>query len=249
MKYFKVCSFFILCICSLSAVAQSKNELKTENEIWENPFPKDKLNTFYKVTTEYETPEANTIFNVKENSIEALYNWQGEKAPFSTITTNKEYSYYNLELEYKWGERKFAPRLEEKRDAGILFHIQGEKIIWPRSLECQIQEGDTGDLWVIRGPKVTVIEGNGNEKVLDSKMEKYLQNPKYENFEVEGWNKVRLEIRGAESAKYYVNGHLVNELKNLLDMNGNALSSGNISLQAEGAELTYRNVRIEEIKK
>ena len=163
------------------------------------------------------------------------------------ITTNKEYSSYNLELEYKWGERKFEPRAEAKRDAGILFHIQGEKEVWPTCLECQVQEGDTGDLWVIKGPKVTVVEANGNEKVLDSKVKEYFQNVKYKNYETDGWNAVRVEVRGSESARYYENGHLVNEIKNMLDKNGDPLTKGNISLQAEGAELIYRNIRIQEI--
>lgn len=247
MKHFKICAFIILFVCNFSVWAQFKDK-QTDKGKWENPFLKDQLNSAYTISTEYETSEANNIFKVKENSIEALYTWEGEKAPFAIITTNKEYSYYNLELEYRWGERKFAPRLEEKRDAGILYHIQGEKIIWPRSLECQIQEGDTGDLWVIRGPKVTVLESDGNEKFLDSKTSEYLRNVRYKNFEIDGWNKVRLEIRGSESAKYYVNGHLVNEIKNLLDLNGNPLSKGTISLQAEGAELTYKNIRIQEIQ-
>lgn len=229
-------------------VREITEQKQLEKVVWTNPFPVGELNKTYS-TSEKENPEGNKLFEVKENSIEVLYNWIGQKAPFGIITTNKEYGYYNLELEYKWGERKFEPRLEAKRDAGICFHIQGEKIVWPVSLECQIQEGDTGDLWVIKGPKVTVIEGDGKEKVLDSKIKAYFQNVKYKNYEIEGWNMVKLEVRGSESAKFYVNGHLVNEIKNLFDVNGNPLTKGSISLQAEGAEITYRNVRIQELKK
>jgi hypothetical protein len=172
----------------------------------------------------------------------------GTEAPFATVTTTKSYSHYNLELEYKWGTRKFAPRLEAKRDAGLLFHASGSKMVWPISLECQIQENDTGDLWVLYGPKVTVIEKNGTEKHLDSSGKtEYLSNKKYADYEVEGWNVVRVEVRGNESAKFYVNGHLVNEIKDFKDANGNPLDKGWITLQAEGAELTYRNIRIQEL--
>ena len=223
-------------------------EQKQANKVdWKNPFPKDGLGTVY-TTSEEENELGNKHFEVKENSIEVLKKWKGKKAPFAIITTNKEYSNFNLELEYKWGERKFEPRDEAKRDAGILFHVQGKKEVWPTSLECQIQEDDTADLWVIKGPKVTVVEKDGNEKVLDSKIKAYQQNVKYANYEIEGWNAVRVEVRGSKSAKFFVNGHLVNEIKNFFDENGKPLSKGNICLQAEGAELTYRNVRIQELK-
>ncbi|RKR14326.1 uncharacterized protein DUF1080 [Maribacter vaceletii] len=213
-----------------------------------NPFPKGEINTTY-TTSEKPNPENNKLFTVKNNRIEVLYTWKGNKAPFGIITTRKEYSHYNLELQYKWGERKFKPRLEDKRDAGILFHIQGEKVVWPSSLECQIQEHDTGDLWVIKGPAVIVIEKNGVEKKLDSSGDTaFLQNIKYEDHEIEGWNTVRLEVRGSKSARFYVNGNLINEIKNFVDKDKKPLSKGQIALQAEGAEITYRNIQLEELQ-
>lgn len=223
-------------------------EATSETQKWKNPFPKDGLGKTY-TTSEKPNPEVNKLFKVNKNSIEVLYDWKGNKAPFGIITTNKAYSYYNLELEYKWGERKFAPRLEAKRDAGILFHIQGKKVVWPSSLECQTQENDTGDLWVIKEPKVTVIEKDSTETTLDSSGDKaFLQNIKYANFETDRWNKIRIEVRGSKSAKFFVNGHLVNEIKNFLSKDKTPLEKGVIALQAEGAEITYRNIRIQEIE-
>jgi hypothetical protein len=222
---------------------------KKQSEVvnWVNPFVKEGLGIDY-VFSHENTVLGKKHFEVKDHSIEVLYDWVGNEAPFAMITTKKQYSYYNLELEYKWGERKFAPRLEAKRDAGILFHIKEGIKPWPTSLECQVQEHDTGDLWVIKGPKVTVIEKDGNEKVLDSKVKPFSDNRKYTDYEVEGWNAVRVEVRGAESARFYVNGHLVNEIKDFTSADGTPLDKGSISLQAEGAELTYRNVRIQELR-
>ncbi|GAA4236702.1 hypothetical protein GCM10022291_21670 [Postechiella marina] len=223
-------------------------ESPSETQDWINPFPKGGLGTVY-TTSEKVNPQGNKLFKVKQNSIEVLYDWKGNKAPFGIITTKKAYSAFNLELEYKWGKRKFAPRLNAKRDAGILFHIQGKKVVWPSSLECQIQENDTGDLWVIKGPKVTVIEKDSTETILDSGGEQsFLQNVKYDNYETSSWNKIRLEVRGAESAKFFVNDKLVNEIKDFKDNAGKVLNKGLIALQAEGAELTYRNVKIQEVK-
>ncbi|WP_438989117.1 3-keto-disaccharide hydrolase [Polaribacter sp.] len=214
---------------------------------WVNPFPKDGLGTHY-VYSAREGLKENKHFTIKENSIEVLYNWQGNAAPYAMLTSKKQYSSFNLELEYKWGNRKFAPRLKAKRDAGFLFHVSGDLTPWPTSLECQIQETDAGDLWVIKGPTVTATDKNGTENILNSSGAKNFQyQEKYKNYEVPGWNAVRVEVRGSKSAKFYINGHLVNEIKNFKDAKGNPLAKGWISIQAEGAELIYRNIRLQEL--
>ena len=74
----------------------------------------------------------------------------GSQQPFGYIATEKDYSSYRLRLEYRWGEKKFAPRARPatKRDSGLLYHVVEDRV-WPRSVECQIQEGDTGDFFAI----------------------------------------------------------------------------------------------------
>jgi hypothetical protein len=69
--------------------------------------------------------------------------------PSGYIVTEREYSDYHLRLEYKWGEKRFAPRAHGKRDAGILYHVTGKDGVWPRSVECQIQENDVGDIFTV----------------------------------------------------------------------------------------------------
>jgi|GEM_PF-462169 len=127
----------------------SKNATAIDKK-WEQLFKKGKENIDY-TTSLGKFKDKQNQFNVVDNGVEVLYHWKGNEAPFGMITTEKQYSNYNLEFEYKWGERKFIPRLNVKRDAGVLFHVYKEKTVWPSSLECQIQEGDTGDLWVIKG--------------------------------------------------------------------------------------------------
>jgi hypothetical protein len=69
--------------------------------------------------------------------------------PSGYIVTEKEYSHYHLKLEYKWGEKRFKPRANGRRDAGILYHVVGKDGVWPRSIECQIQENDVGDIFTV----------------------------------------------------------------------------------------------------
>ncbi|KQC29090.1 3-keto-disaccharide hydrolase [Flagellimonas eckloniae] len=215
--------------------------------VWLNLFAQGELGTTYEINADHN--DAQKLFEIKGNRTEVLYNWPDGEAPFGMISTMKEYSRFNLEFEYKWGNRKFAPRDSVKRDAGVLFHCKGPKKIWPSSLECQVQEGDTGDLWVIKGPKITVKNPNGTQREVDASGEKeYQRNVKFNDYEKEGWNHVRVEVRGAETARFFVNGHLVNEITDFISKDGSPLDSGYITFQAEGAELVYKEIRIQNLE-
>src|SRR5690606_37817747 len=63
----------------------------------------------------------------------------------------------------------------------------------------------------------------------------------------ESWNVLELTVRGSESAEYSVNGTVVNALFDFeCNVSGNwePLASGPIALQAEWAELYFRDVKI-----
>jgi hypothetical protein len=200
------------------------------------------------------TGNAEDIFTV-ENGVLHVY---AQQQPFTTQTfaglyTKKSYSNYKLTLEYKWGEKKFKPRHESVRDAGVLFHVHRKDVFWPYGVECQIQEGDTGDIWVI-GTQVTskVHEVGSNydpEGALVTKgtsPENYNRFPRSYSWEVPGWNKIEIEVVG-DHATFQVNGHLVNEAINMKYWSDEKerwepLSSGRILLQAEGSEVFYRNI-------
>jgi hypothetical protein len=78
---------------------------------------------------------------------------------FGGITTEKEYETYRLIVEFKWGTRTWAPRVERARDSGVLVHCQGPdggtradlNGPWMRSIEAQIIEGGIGDFLLVAG--------------------------------------------------------------------------------------------------
>ena len=78
---------------------------------------------------------------------------------FGYIITKKEFANYYLRAEFKWGEGTYAPREGKARDSGILYHVQGEQKVWPRSVEFQIIEGGTGDFWMTDGGAITGRDG------------------------------------------------------------------------------------------
>ena len=197
------------------------------------------------------------LFLVEKGIVHAYPNQkENSEQPFGALITDAEYENYTLSLEYKWGEKKFSPRNESVRDAGLCFHVFDEDLFWPSGAECQIQEGDTGDLWLIGVRGSTKVDPNDYHysvkgELLTKGGEK---DKRYQSFarsffwEKNGWNKIIIEVKGA-SAKFTVNGKLVNEALNLerLDQkneNWLPLTKGKILLQAEGAEIFYRNVYI-----
>ncbi|WP_420459062.1 3-keto-disaccharide hydrolase [Neolewinella sp.] len=179
----------------------------------------------------------------------------GSIQPFALLVTDSSYSRYDLHLEYRWGEKKFAPRDSAVRDAGVLYHVHDTTAFWAGSLECQIQEGDTGDAWIIDSRvRANINVDAQNFNPTDGMIEqrgstgdrRYARVPRQYCWEQPGWNSIDLEVRG-DSARYYVNGHLVNAVFAAEKPGATAgewvpLRSGPVALQAEGAELYYRSV-------
>jgi len=149
------------------------------------------------------------------------------------LGTEKEYSNYRLSLEFKWGEKKWPPHENEPRDAGVLYHCVGPDKVWMKSVECQIEEGDCGDVWLTGGeggaPSLTVK----GKKYTGGRVIKFAdyEKPKGE------WNQVTVVADG-DKIQHYINGKL--------NMEGSesSLTSGKINLQSEGAEIYYRNVTL-----
>ena len=176
----------------------------------------------------------------------------GSRQAFAALVTDSVYTAFVLTLEYKWGEKKYAPRARGKRDAGVLFHMQADEEFWPTSLEYQIQEDDTGDIYLIGTRAVSLRSPDGKQHApAGSPVQKvgrrYVRFARRDGVERPGWNEVRLVVSG-QQAWYYLNGELVNALGLAERPDGaggwEALTSGRIALQAEGAEVYYRRVRL-----
>jgi hypothetical protein len=153
------------------------------------------------------------------------------------IATVKKYKDFHFTVEFKWGEKKYPPRLNEKRDAGILYHVDfynGDKV-WPRSLECQIQEGDCGDFWMTDSTTIihadTLTHPTRGLRVIKSKD---AEKPTGE------WNKAEVIVQNG-NITHIINGVVVNTGRL-----GNT-KEGNILLQSEFAEVYYRNMEVKEL--
>ena len=199
---------------------------------------------------DYTAAELKDIFQIEGGEIHVYRNWPHAAAPFATLVSADEYENCVIELEYRWGGRRFAPRADQKRDAGLLFFVRKPGQVWPPCVECQIQETDTGDIWSI----YSMVSVRLNEsKSYDPRSEPQtvgktqdftgINRHDAEAGELPGWNTVRVELRDG-AGKYYLNGKLVNAFEQAFEKDGSPLTRGHIAIQAEGAELTYRNVRV-----
>jgi hypothetical protein len=166
-------------------------------------------------------------FAVENNSLHIM----GKK--FGYLCTEKSYSNYYLKVVFKWGTKRFPPRENHKRDSGILYHfgVKEEDKVWPKSLECQVQEDDCGDFWCIN----TMIE-SANKSETAWGMKHIFRSQSFENPTGE-WNTIEI-IANGNTAEYYVNGHLANSGWNA------TVSEGRIILQSEGAEVFYKDVEL-----
>jgi hypothetical protein len=192
---------------------------------------------------------------------------EDKRGDFGVIVTDGTYSRFHLDFEYAWGPKKFEPRKEMLRDAGLLYHIADPNKrtwgIWPVSMECQIQEGDTADLvflkvrgltWMHPDPNNSpgqgeaglLPESGGTPLFCNQQDHHYVgRYPVYDT--LEGWNRVEAIVHGSESAVHLVNGQIRSRLFRLTDDEMKPLSYGHIALQLEGAEIKYRNIRIREL--
>jgi len=173
--------------------------------------------------------DPNGVFKVEDGVIHV----SGQE--FGCLTTKQEYSNYRFRLEVKWGDKKWPPRDKPStpRDSGILLHCVGPDKIWTKSIECQIQEKDFGDFYMVGG---TTLEVNGKVEKGRVVKTKDAEKPKGE------WNVVEVVCDG-DKITNIVNGVVVNEGEKASE------TKGRILLQSEGAEVFFRNVTLTPLAK
>jgi hypothetical protein len=158
---------------------------------------------------------------------------------FGYICTEKVYKNFHLAAEFKWGVKKYPPRDADttKRDNGICYYfpLNEKDFVWPKSIECQVQEGDTGDFWLISGVTIKV---NGIRSQPDS----FTRVKKRTDAEMPSgqWNRVEV-IANKGKITYIVNDKIVNEGEDP------SVSQGKILIQSEGAEIYYRKIELAEL--
>ncbi|MBN7815560.1 3-keto-disaccharide hydrolase [Algoriphagus pacificus] len=155
--------------------------------------------------------------------------------PEGHLITDKEYKNYTLELDYRFAG--------EPGNCGILVHASEPRALYdmfPKSIEVQLMHSNAGDFWCIqqdiqvddmesrRGPKADWGVSEGKERRvrnLTDDSEKPLGE----------WNHIKITCQD-DKITVWLNGDLVN------DGYGATAQEGQIALQAEGAEVEFKNI-------
>ncbi len=210
--------------------------------------------------------DPNKVFTVKNGNIVI----SGEE--FGCITTDEEFENYKLTVEFKWGNRTFAPRADRARDSGILLHSVGEDGgsdgTWMHSIESQIIEGGTGDVIIVGDGtdnfsvtttvKPGVRDGSyfyhpeGEIRIFNrGRIDWHSRDPKWEDkLGFRGANDVEKPVGQWNRVECYVKGSDL-----LIYLNGKLVNrahnvkpqKGKIQIQSEGAELFIRKVDLQRL--
>ncbi|MGJ8691641.1 MAG: alginate lyase family protein [Thalassotalea sp.] len=194
------------------------------------------------------------VFKTIEEDGELVLAISGEV--YGGLTSKKEYENYHLTMQFKWGDKKWAPRLERKRDSGILFHCKGKHgefwNVWKICHELQIQETDIGDYIPLAGPasKVRIRPIDGvlrYDPTATLRPVSSYRSASIENDAPHGqWNIIDL-IAFEDKAIFKVNNEVVMVFEGSIDNATKALTNGELQIQSEGAELYYREMKIKQI--
>ncbi|MGH9553498.1 MAG: 3-keto-disaccharide hydrolase, partial [Terriglobales bacterium] len=202
--------------------------------------------------------DPNGVFKVENGMIHILdVPMSDGKSDNGYLATTQEFSNVRIHLEYKWGTKRAS---EGKRNSGLLYLAVGPDRIYPTSLECQIEETDVGDLWIVNGASVTAFfiaptfpmyddDRQAGTRVRSAPGDslRVLKSGDFENRD--GWNSVDVILQGDQST-HLVNGRIVNHARDIQQPDPAhpsrmiPLKSGRILLEAEGSEIWFRDVRV-----
>jgi len=192
-----------------------------------------------------------------------------EPAEAGYLATVQEFGNVHIRVEFKWGLKRFPPRSLCKRDNGLLYGLVGADKVWPTCVECQIEEGDVGDFFLLGGVRgvqdghgagffgeglepngwPTRAQAPGNSRAAASEPTSG-RKIKDGNFEIlDDWNVVEVIWQGDRAANI-VNGRTVNSISMLQQPDPQnpgqfiPLTRGKIAIEIEYAETWFRRIEI-----
>jgi hypothetical protein len=240
---------------------------------------KNDLSSFYTWTNKHTREDPDRVFTVVDQ-VDGAPAIRISGQHFGGIVTHQSYTNYRLVAEFRWGSVTFGERKNKARDSGILLHMQGEdgnnaktfRGAWSRSVEYQILEGGTGDIWLVNGyergqpeplsPRLTVNVKPGT-RVWDpngTPTEFKIGRIAWQHIDPEWkpvlgfrgrndvekplgqWNRIEAICDGGD-VTYFLNDMKVNEGRN------GTFKEGRILFQAEGAEIFFRRIELHPLKK
>jgi hypothetical protein len=271
MKYFPACClllFFFL--ITLDVAAQKSNWQKLFNgknlSGWDTYLgpPLDDAGKKISEIPVGLNKDPKNVFTVIDQEGEKVIRISGQD--WGGIATRKEYSNFHLQLKFKWGTLTWGQKKNKKRDSGLLYFATGDNGAdygaWMRSQEFQIEEGNCGDYWGVAGgmqdiPSIKrsdssyVYEATGtlNTFSATSPIGRHCVKQGDAEHASGEWNTLDLYCL-ADTSVHVINGKVMMVLYHSSQAdNGKVLplTKGKIQIQSEGAEIFYKNIKLEQL--
>jgi hypothetical protein len=207
------------------------------------------------------------VFTIVKLDGENVIRVSGEN--WGAISTKKEYENYHLQLQYKWGTLLWGQKKGKNKDSGLLYHSVGkygaDYGAWMRSHEFQIEQTNSGEYWGVAGGLADIpankTADNNYEYNRTGTVYTFAEETKQSRHCKKGggdaenptgeWNTLDLYCHG-DTAIHLINGKVMMVLYHLKqsDKGQNLLPlvKGKIQIQSEGAEIFYRNIKIQDVK-
>lgn len=187
-----------------------------------------------------DVPEQDTNANARDPFIIREGNLVSLGTPRGHLITDQSFENYALDVEYRFAG--------EPGNCGVLVHASTPRILYkmfPASLEVQMMHENAGDFWCI-GEDIKVdnmLERRGPEAdwgVSEGKKRRILNLTDGSEKPLGQWNHMRIECLD-DKIKVWVNGDFVNYGFEC------TTQSGQIAIQAEGAEVEFRKLELSPI--
>ncbi|MDB5005194.1 MAG: hypothetical protein JWQ34_3419 [Mucilaginibacter sp.] len=206
------------------------------------------------------------VFTIVKLDGENVIRVSGEN--WGAISTKKEYENYHLQLQYKWGSLVWGQKKGKNKDSGLLYHSVGkygaDYGAWMRSHEFQIEQTNSGEYWGVAGGLADIPANKKPDNnyeysptgtlytfAEETQQSRHCQKRGGDAENPTGqWNTLDLYCHG-DTAIHLINGKVMMVLYHLKqsDKGQNILPlvKGKIQLQSEGAEIFYRNIKIQDV--
>jgi hypothetical protein len=204
------------------------------------------------------------VFSVVSDDNEKVIRISGETT--GGLSTTKEFENYHLQVLFKWGTLTWGSKKGKKKDSGLLYHSVGQNGAdngaWMRSQEFQVEETNTGDYWGCAGGTADIPAIKTNDSTYtytpdgalytfraDSRTGRHCIKAGDAENSTGQWNTLDLYCHG-DTAVHVVNGKTLMILYHCAQADNGKLTpltKGKIQLQSEGAEIFYKQIRIQPI--
>jgi hypothetical protein len=208
-------------------------------------------------------PPGQNVFTVVEQDGKPVLRVSGEI--YGCLTTREAFGSYHFRASFKWGDKKWEPRLTEPRDSGILYNGRGDFGVdywksWALSQEFQVIEHGIGEYWRIASSEIDIRvdpKAPGAEAPRWNPKAPWVAFTGSNNHALAGsdedrpgkWNTLEILCFGNRCV-HIANGKVVMALRNpRYQDKGDSLPmfGGKFQIQSEAAEVFYRDIEVRTI--